>query len=1358
MREKLPDLHLHSLDLFDSQNDPKDVCRRLADLKSEGFALTQHGVLSGIEPMREAAASYGLKFIPGIETYFVDDDLYGRQHLILLAKDDLGYRELGKAVTAADDKSGFSVMHLDTLQAYFGPGSAGHGHVIATTACIQGPAGVILRQSEFVSRKKAKLLGKGAEDVSEELEKAKKAFAGSEKELALARKVRDDLQKRASAKTDGKIAALEKKKGKLEKEVYDKRMTALMAAKLDAATASSLLPGAKDHVTKLSKRVTELRQEVKRLTEAQEKYDALEAQLSALDAKTLSPDGLLRHVREKLQSLAALFGKDCFYAELQYHGIPAEKEVYPALARIAYASGIPVIATNDVHIVSCTQEERLRRQILRFQRFGDKWEEEQTGDSELYIKTDDELYKSLSEILPAAVIEDAFANTWKVFDSCSVEFHAESHNPKFTDGTGRDTTVIFHDALAAGKKWRFPHGMPDGYEERLSYEVGIIEKMGYVDYHLIVKDFLEYARTLAPVPPEHVSDAPLTIPEAQRWVRINGWKGGISTGLGRGSAVGSLVCYLLGITALDPLKYDLLFERFLNPERVSMPDIDSDIAKNVRPQVIRYVRHKYGEDSVCGIMTMNAQAPRGAIRIAAKAYGYAVGRGGDFLSLGDEIAKKVSKEPGTSFATVLDNKKTVMESLKSQYYNSPDARKILDWAALVEGCFTAYGAHAAGIVISDNHPVSDYVPLRWNSKLGEWTTQCDMVVTESKGLLKMDFLGLKTLDVMNETLSLIKQKTGRVIIPERDIPMDDADVYREIYCKGATDSVFQFESQGMKQMLKRFQPDCFEDLIILVSMFRPGPLQYLDGVIEVKHGKPASYLVPELMPILGSTYSAIVYQEQVMQIFRSLAGYTLGQADQVRRFMSKKKADKLAKERTAFVHGDVSRGIDGCEKRGIDPKKADELFDQMTEFSRYAFNKSHAAAYAADSYYTAWLKYHYPAEFLCAAMNWAEDKSAEDRALPGLMREARNFGVTVKAPDINLSHADFTIHDGCILTGLGSVKSVGADAAQVIAERNANGLYLSIPDFLLRTKIRSSGLTRLIEAGAFDGFCKNRTAVLDLYTRVTALLKRRSDKQQFLRKAELVLPYLTTVDSAAELLAKEEELGIGQFLKKQTKPEVMKKRMDTAGAKIGECESLILAARPDVSLSENFVERMGKEHALLGAYLSAHPLDTYIADANASAVKDVTANDSVTVCGIVTEFRELYTRRDHRPMAAFLIEDRTGTLPAVLFPAVYAQYEKLIAPGCALRFTGTCSLNGDDLQMNCEEVHSLEEARGILIEVADSWTDAHTEALRARYGRDSGHLLTLWKPSDAAIETGIRVDQKFIEDYKKAAGKEVSYM
>ena len=1290
MNEKI---HLHGLDAFDSQNDPEKVCKKLSEIKAEGFALTQHGVLSGVELFKDAAAKYGLKFIPGIETYF-DNGLNGNCHLILLSKDIQGYKAISKAVTKYNNKKGFSVMTDKTFDEYFTEGTIGHGHVIATSACIQGILAMILRYNETITKQIEKLEKKKEKGISPDdarITNVSSKLAEIEKKLEEAIEKIDVNSRLANMK----FAKREKYLSKLEGEAYEQEKENLERDKARSEEAKNILDGAKREKASLLKRKSAFSKEAKAYEEKILIFTEAEKEIEKLKAGMKSDEVIRDEVRKEALRLQKIFGKDNFFIEIQYHRIPMEKEIYPVLAEIARELGIPIVATNDEHMVDNTPEERLRRQILKSLRFG-QWEEEAIGDSELYIKTEDEMREILSEIYPKDIIEEGLRNVTEIVRSCNVEFPKEDHYPKYSKTEKAED--IFDREIEKGIRWRYPDGFPSKeYEERLAHEIDIIKGMHYVDYHLIVKDFLEYGRLLGAVPPEMIDEAPLTIPELESFVKKNGWSEGFTIGPGRGSAVGSLVCYLLGITSLDPIKYDLLFERFLNPERVSMPDIDSDLANNVRPKVIKYVEKKYGKNAVCGILTMNAQAPRGAIRIAAKYYGQKIGM--DLLSLSDKIAKTVPADPYTQFSTETEyngEKMTVMEMLQKSF-NDDISLEILRWASLIEGCFTVYGAHAAGIVISDNEDVSDYIPLRWNDKLQEWTTQCDMVKVEENGLLKMDFLGLKTLDIITETIKMVEKNTGKTVDP-LNIPIDDTKVYKEIFQKGNTNSVFQFESSGMKAMLKRFKPENFEDLIILVSMFRPGPLQFIDGVIDVKNGKEPEYLTDRLMPILGRTYGAIVYQEQVMQIFQDLAGYTLGGADNVRRYMSKKKVEKLAHEKEAFIYGDEERKIPGCIANGIDEKAAEKLFEQMSDFAKYAFNKSHAAAYAYNAYITGWLKYHYPAEFLAAAMNWATNKK-----IPGLMHEAKLFGITVEAPDVNKAEDRFTVVNGNIIYGMKAIKSVGS-AAETILNVRKDGRFTSLRNFFTRCNINKRAVKNLIRGGSFDCFCDNRQAMLAVIEDYKKAVKKMNDA-------------LATEDEAKR-----------------------KKKVEQAERTLGE---LIIP----IDIPEDKSERMKEEKEYLGAYVTDHPLSDY----PDSEEQDCTPTDKAfgytSIFGIISEVEIKKRKKDGKEMAFIKLEDNSGEMDVVFFTKQYEMFRDYISEGNVVIIKGEAreeesNYTDDDgnpvmeMKFYPDDVSFAVKRKKEFIMSVSSYAAFHIfkeDKFIERYGREDGHILKIYDQATGEI-------------------------
>ncbi len=1292
---KTGDLHLHSLDQFDSQNDPEKVCKKLSEMGAKGFALTQHGVLSAVESMKDAADKYGLKFIPGVETYY-SNGMVDNCHLLLLSKDDDGYKAICKAVTVSNNKNGKSVMNFDTLKKYFSEGTAGHGHVIATSACIQGVLAMVLRYNESIEKEIEKLENKKSKQISPEDERIVSAQKKLDEILARIDKV-TELRDKAKKISEMKFSKREKYVQKLTGEEKRTEEELLKEDKEKAENAKKEFEEAKKERASLLKRKSVFEKELKAYAEKTEAYKKYSQEIEEKKSLLKGEKEIYETTARQARIYEQIFGKGNFFIEIQYHRIPLEKEIYPKLAQIARKLGIPILATNDVHIVDNSQEERLRRQILKSLRFG-QWEEEAVGDSELYIKTDEEMAGIMSEILPMDIIQEGMMNIGKIIDTCNVEFKGktEEHYPKFKKG--EDANKILDEEIERGIKWRFPNGMTPEYQARLDHELSVIKKMGYSDYHLIVKDLLEYGRLLGSIPSDRIDEAPLTIKELSDWIKKENFTPGFTIGPGRGSAVGSLVCYLLGITSLDPIKYDLLFERFLNPERVSMPDIDSDIAKNTRQKVIEYVTNKYGKHAVCGIMTTNAQAPRGAIRIAAKYYGLANEKEGAYLALSDQMAKAVPSEPGISFSSEVEEGRTVMDMLKETYKTS-EAREILRWAKIIEGSFTTYGAHAAGLVISDNEDVSDYIPLRWNDKLGEWTSQCDKEKVEENGLLKMDLLGLKTLDIITETIRNIEKSTGKNINP-LELDVDDPVVYRDIFQKGNTNSVFQFESSGMKQMLKRFKPECFEDLIILVSMFRPGPLQFIDGVIDVKNGKKPEYLTPELEPILGKTYAAIVYQEQVMQIFQSLAGYTLGGADMVRRYMSKKKQDKLAHERQAFIYGDEKRGIKGCVANGISEDAANKLFDQMSEFAKYAFNKSHAASYAFNAFITGWLKKYYPAEFLAAALNWA----ANDK-IAGLMHEASSFGIRVEVPDINKAMSGFSVSDGKIVFGMKAVKSVGSSADEIIRTREEKGRFTSFKDFFIKSNIKKNAIENLIKAGSFDAFCDNRLAMLSTIEEYKKAVKKLND--------------------ALEIEDEEKK----------------EKKLSLAKRALGE---IILP----IDLAEDKAERLKEEREYLGAYVTDHPLSEYpdSSETGATPISELTEMKT-TIFGIIETVDIRKRKKDGKEMAFVTLEDSSDSINVNFFTKQYEVYKDIIKEGNVVFVKGEAREEATDmtddngniitvLKFYPDEVSMAEKKKKEFLMTVSSYATFHIyqeEEFIKRYGQEDGHILRIYDKATGLI-------------------------
>ena len=1271
-------LHTHVRSQFDAQIEPKTLCEKVKELGGSGCAITDHGVLSSIEDYRPAFKEAGLKMIPGVELY-VDGGILGRMHLVLLAKSDRGYNGICKIVTESNRtlQKGVPVINQKTLLQMV---SEYRGEIYALSACMQGVLCAILLQNKGVEKVIEKLLNKQSKYISPadtrvaevEAQVVDAALAVEEATLK-----RDDTKLWAEMRFAKREKSIEsnRKKGMDVTAVLEE----LESDKRKSENAKKELDSVKEKLTNAKKVLSAVQKAKNEVEESVSNWLTVEMEIEETKKQIRSEEELLAMVNNVIIDYQNAFGKYYFFAELQYHGIPEEAECFPKLVEAAKKTGMPFVATNDVHILTNSEEDRLRRQILRSMRFSKNFEEESIGDSELYLKDNYELADSLAKILPEDVIVPAIKNIDFIFERCNVEFKTEKHYPEYEPEDGKTLKEAFYDAINEGVKRRFPNGMSKEYKMRLEYEIGIIESMGYIDYHMVEKDFLEYGRLLGYVPKDKLDDAPLSIPELKAYIKENGWKNpGHVVGPGRGSAVGSIVCYVLGITNLDPIKYDLLFERFLNPSRVSMPDIDSDFAQSIREHVVNYVKHKYGESAVCGIMTTNAQGPKGAISIAAKYYGLKT-YGVALTDLGKVISKKVSSEVGVSFDTKVNVAGepddagicTCYEYLCSTFKETKDAKEVLRWAKIVEGSFTAYGAHAAGIgIMKKGGNLADYIPLRYNENLKMMTTQCDMVQFEENGFLKFDFLGLITLDVITDTVRMIEERTGEVL-DLLNIDLNDERVYKEIFSVGKTNSVFQFESPGMKNMLKRFKPECFEDLIILVSMFRPGPMQYLDKVIDVKNGvKKEEYLCPQLEPILSKTYSAIVYQEQVMQICQQLAGYSLGDADNVRRYMSKKKSAKLAEERETFVNGNAERGIAGCVANGISVEAANELFTQMEEFAKYAFNKSHAAAYAHNAFVTAWLKTYYPTEFFCGALNWATKKK-----IPGLMYEAMTCGVKVCAPDVNASKKEFSIVDDAILFGLSSVANVKDNADKIIEERTNNGGFESLKDFLTRAKLDSRVIESLIDAGALDVFSDNRLAMKGMAEEIKPLIKKKQEKVSFIESADVVLPYVEKED--AETLCKiQSDAGLKVEITESTTAAKLMVRINNAKEALESVnKSLNLLRLRDCR--EDKTARMKAERDLLGMYVTSHPMDYYPAasELGVSVVEELEENDDTKCYGVITDLTIKNRKSDGAEMAFFSLEDRSGSVEVCCFVKEYAKLKPLIAENAVVMLKGSCTVD-----------------------------------------------------------------------------------
>ena len=920
--------------------------------------------------------------------------------------------------------------------------------------------------------------------------------------------------------------------------------------------------------------------------------------LSACMAGVLSRQLLVGNYAEakrKAEEFIEIFGRNNYFIEIQDHGIMEQKKLNRDLITLANELDLQVVATNDVHYVK--QSDAEFQDILMCIQMGKTVDDDdrmKMSTDQLYLKSEDEMRELF------AYIPEAIDNTSKIVERCNVDIEfGKLHLPKFDIPDGLTSYEYLRKLSESGLAERYPDD--DGtVRNRMEYELSTINSMGYVDYFLIVWDFINYARTNS-----------------------------IMVGPGRGSAAGSVVAYCLHITNVDPIRYGLIFERFLNPERVSMPDIDIDFCYERRGEVIEYVNQKYGEDNVAQIVTFGTMAARLAIRDVGRALNVPYG-------VVDEVAKEIPMELKMTIKKALN----VNYKLKELYDGNPQIKKLVDTAIELEGLPRHTSTHAAGVVITSGG-IRNYVPLQKNDDV--ITTQFTMTTIERLGLLKMDFLGLRTLTVIRDAINHIKKEHG-VDVNFDKLDMDDTDVYAMI-SQGETDGVFQLESSGMKQFMKELKPNSLEDVIAGISLYRPGPMDSIPTYVKNKNNpSDITYKDPMLEHILDVTYGCIVYQEQVMQIVRELGGYSLGRADLVRRAMSKKKADVMAQERQNFIYGTEENGacVDGAIKRGVDERVAAEIFDDMMDFASYAFNKSHAAAYAVVAYQTAWLKNKYPTEFFAALLTSFIDSSAK---VAKYIEVVKRLGITILPPSINKSGRTFSVDNGKIRFGLAAVKNVGgAVVDEIEEERRKNGEFTGFTDFcdrMAQRKVNKRVVENLIKSGAFDELGLKRSVLMNVYESV--------------------------LDDAVS----------------KTK-QIMPGQIDMFGNMEG--ISIKLDNFTDIEeFPKNEILAMEKE--TIGMYVSGHPLDSCAEAVKAMSTCSVTElcenenhrfniGDQVTLSGIITKSRNQLTKKGEI-MRYIEVEDLTGSIEIIIFPSQVKRFDELTYVDKIVTISGNLDISED---------------------------------------------------------------------------------
>lgn len=1034
--------------------------------------------------------------VPGVEAYFGDE----KSHMILIAKDYEGYQSISRIITQSNLNyhNDAPITTLENLQQ-----NVSKGHVLCTSACISG-LGLRLSLNKFNLETKVHDLEQRLED------------AGYQEALDFLEE-RNELKKIKKPTKAARQAAerAEKKDGNSSKiKEWDDQMRVYKDAQ------------AKLNEESFVNKVQESEKIVKANSRANTSLEKYRLQLQELVAKEEEEK---EYVLSTYKALEDIFGKENYYFELQNHGLEAEKAVYNDIVNFAYEVGNPnFVASNDIHICITKDDPNyenalVKRNVAQFGRFK-KYSPQSEDDKEYIIKSDDELRSLLLELVSSKshsnfkidesrneIVDQAVSNIQGMLSQCSVEHPKnQEHYPKLSD----DENKLFDELVEQGAKRLFSDGLPQEYRERLDYEKRIIKEMGYAGYHLIVQDYLAYGRLLGYLDSDEIADAPLSIEELETYVDERHQKRlGLGIGPGRGSAAGSLACYFLGITNIDPIKRGLLFERFLNVERISMPDIDSDFKTDIREKCYEYCKQKYGEDCVCKVMTKTYLALKGAFE---KSAGYltskdAVERG---LSSNDEAVSKkyqyVKKVLSTNYDSLSSqglSDQEIADKLIDKFTENSDhslsdeyadaAVEILNLSVKIKDMFTVYGKHAAGVIISKDS-LQDIIPLRYDDSDQVLTTQCSPAQAEEKGLLKMDFLGLQNLDIITDIMrtpgkedhDLMKVLTQT---DEDGTILDNEDIYKKLLHTGLTQGVFQCESPGFKKLMQNFQPDSYEDMILLLAVYRPGPMDYIPEIIAQKwyrkdpehyeeriskiypkENEQYKHLYPTpqssitlkndtLDAILAPTYGCPVYQEQIMEIFRAMAGYSLGGADVVRRYMSKKKVDKLVYEKETFVHGDEKRGIPGCMKlHNVTQEEAESLFEQMMPFAKYGFNKSHAAAYAKIAVITAYQKNRDPIEFYRCSIN-AMDSI---KKVTPYINEAKKFDIHVKGPSIEKSQNEFVCEDSKTLRyGFSFIKGIGA----LDLSCRTTSLY----EFMYNNpNVTLANVKTLAQVGCFDTLCQ----------------------------------------------------------------------------------------------------------------------------------------------------------------------------------------------------------------------------------------------------------------------------------------------
>ena len=1273
------------------KNATMSVKRYVSVAKELGYkyiALTDTDNMTGIIEFILECKKQNIKAIPGIEAVF-DEELHS---LILVAKNYKGFIQINKAFRLAneniytdpDSEIKYPLFTYEILEECLNKQDV--AIILPTQNSILSD--IYLNNSQInteISKLKIEQnkYPSPLEDSFIKNSNRLRELDGNISELSAKIKQIESINENTYVK---KLCALEAIKD-TEPDVYSNKKIALDKEILAVKEKKRSLKQYKKQNEELKRIRKALKLKLTAVKKKHKEYNSYQKQIDELKGRYISEEQIKTKVLEIVERLGLNFN---LYFELSYHGRPEEKYIIKKYAFLSKLYGFPMIVSNSPRF--STKDDYKDYQILKSLEYNE-WIPDNGFDMEMYVKSYDELAYSIKDLdlFDDKEILQIFNNTNElaenidfIYPDCSLS--ENKHYPKYIDSEGRDAETVLKEKVKQGiiDRGFTKETFNQTYIDRMNYELEVIIKMGFSDYLLIVQDFIEYGKSLE--------------------------KYGV--GPGRGSDAGCLICFLLGITNIDPIKYNLKFERFLNINRVSMPDIDTDFSSAIRYKVADYVADKYGQETVAFIRTKMTQKGKNSVRNVARVFG--VRDKNDkkaYLSIADSICKDLPSTPDFSlndYKDVLLNK-----------YTSDIEREIVNTANEIEGSMTTVSTHAAGVIIGDGKPLTEYVPVFYNPNMEKWTVSCDMIEAEEIGLLKMDFLGLKNLDIITETVKRVK-KYKNIDLDLNNIPFED-EIIKNIYAEGQTASVFQFESKGMREMLKQFKPTSFEDIILLNAAYRPGPMDFLPAIIKSKRGEEEPYYcIPELKDILSSTYGYPIYQEQLIDIFSICAGFSQGEADNIRRYMSKKKTDKFMAYKEQFIGGLI--------KHGANDKDANNLWDSLVSFSEYAFNKSHATTYALVSYQTAYLKYYYPNYYMCAVLN-----NSDVNKLKSILFECKEMGINILLPDINRSFENFENTGYDIIYGYTRIKSVKNKITPFIEERKTNGNYTSFKDFVRRTRCSEKIINSLIKAGCFDSFRKGmRTSYSMAYNDIITILDNIDKTKDTISKVHCDL------EDSKNTNKKKTRKRSGEDIKSLNELENSLKQL--------EYEYFNYAPSVDIEDDDAVLE---EERELLGAYVSGHPLDlydNYFKSGSSTLISDIEDDGNIVCAGIIKELRLLNRKTDNAEFASFILEDVSGSIEVYCFTKQYAINSKYIEENNVIEIVGEVFSDDNTKKVSVDTITEIKPVKNpIFISISTKQKENELEKILHNFYDDTGHPIVIHFQDSGELEyKEVLINKSFI--------------